>query len=296
MGRWLSRSRSAAAFVADRPALWLPGALAWTVTVGWLALAVGVGRPPTVAELTFFGADLFTSGAWPWNALGIGAMLLLSIVVAFALASIGEVAVLGRAAPRPAARAFVLGLLTATPALVAVLIAAIAAFAVAPAEFNAPENGAGPLIRTLLRIGPFVALAIALAVAGSAIHAAAVRLAIEGRSVAGALRDAPPMLARAGAAAVVQAVALLVLRGLSIAVVAILLRVLWAPIGARLASGGIDVAVLLLLVGFVAIWLCLVLAGGALHAWGSVAWTRVLGAPAHETRRHRGGMETHPRS
>jgi hypothetical protein len=28
----------------------------------------------------------------------------------------------------------------------------------------------------------------------------------------------------------------------------------------------------------VSIWLCLVLAGGALHAWGSVSWTRLLEA------------------
>ena len=296
MERWLSRARTAAAFVADRPELWLPGALVWTVTVGWVALAIGVARSPTIAELTFFGADLFTSGAWPWNALGIGAAALVAVIGAFALAAIGEVAILGRASARAAARAFVIGLLTATPALIALLIAAIAAFLAAPAEFNAPENGAGPLARTLLRIGPFVALAVALAVAGAAIHAAALRAAIEGGSVAGALRGAPPTLGRVGSSALVQAVALVVIRALSIAVAAILLRVLWAPIGERLASDGIDVAVLLLLVGFVAIWLCLVLAGGALHAWGSVAWTRVLGAPAHDAGRHRGGMETHPRS
>lgn len=57
---------------------------------------------------------------------------------------------------------------------------------------------------------------------------------------------------------------------------AILLRVLWAPIEQRLALDGIDAAAALLLVGFVAIWICLVLGGGALHAWGSVTWTRIL--------------------
>ena len=58
----------------------------------------------------------------------------------------------------------------------------------------------------------------------------------------------------------------------------VLLRVLWAPIEARLSGEGFGIAVVLLLVGFVAIWLCLVLAGGALHAWGSVSWTRLLEA------------------
>ena len=50
MHRWLSASAQAASQVADRSSLWLPGALAWMVTVGWLALIVGVATPPTVAE------------------------------------------------------------------------------------------------------------------------------------------------------------------------------------------------------------------------------------------------------
>jgi hypothetical protein len=69
----------------------------------------------------------------------------------------------------------------------------------------------------------------------------------------------------------------LIARVAYLAVAAIGLRVLWAPIGLRLEAGGMDPAVGLLLVGFVAIWLCLVLGGGALHAWGSTSWTRVLG-------------------
>jgi hypothetical protein len=63
---------------------------------------------------------------------------------------------------------------------------------------------------------------------------------------------------------------------------AVFLRVLWAPIEQRLALDGIDVAAAFLLVGFVAIWLCLVLGGGALHAWGSVCWTRLLVTAAEE--------------
>jgi len=62
---------------------------------------------------------------------------------------------------------------------------------------------------------------------------------------------------------------------------ALLLGVLWVPIGARLAGGGeIDIAIGLLLVGFVAVWLCLVLAGGALHAWSAATWSRLLATDA----------------
>jgi hypothetical protein len=85
------------------------------------------------------------------------------------------------------------------------------------------------------------------------------------------------MLRRAGSAGAlhiavtaVVGVAFLVLSG-------ILVHVLWAPIGAGMIAGGtIDATGALLLVGFVAIWLCLVLAGGALHAWGSATWSALL--------------------
>jgi hypothetical protein len=61
----------------------------------------------------------------------------------------------------------------------------------------------------------------------------------------------------------------------------LLLGVLWAPIGAQLAAGGgFDVATGLLLVGFVAIWLCLVMAGGAIHAWSAATWSQLVATDA----------------
>jgi hypothetical protein len=66
-----------------------------------------------------------------------------------------------------------------------------------------------------------------------------------------------------------------------LAFAALLLTVLWRPIAAQLgAVGEIDVATGLLLVGFVAIWLCLVLAGGALQAWSAATWSRLLATDA----------------
>ncbi len=84
-------------------------------------------------------------------------------------------------------------------------------------------------------------------------------------------------------AGMAQAASVLVLRMGYLAVSVLILAMLWAPIGSRLAVDGFDIATSLLLVGFVAIWLCLVLAGGALHAWGSVTWTGILDGGA---RRH----------
>ena len=102
------------------------------------------------------------------------------------------------------------------------------------------------------------------------------------------LRD----LRLSGVAAVAHASVLLFTRLAYLAVGAVLLRVLWAPIGERVEHAGFDPAVALLLVGFVAIWLCLVLGGGALHAWGSVTWTGVLGTRIGGEGRSAEQMET----
>ena len=94
MRRWLSAASAAAREVADRPALWLPGALAWSVGFGWLALVAGVVRLPSVAELTFLGADVATSGLWPWNLVIGFALLAVIVAAAFALAALAEASLL----------------------------------------------------------------------------------------------------------------------------------------------------------------------------------------------------------
>ena len=64
----------------------------------------------------------------------------------------------------------------------------------------------------------------------------------------------------------------------ALALATALLRVLWAPIRVELAAGQlVSPQALLLLVGFVAVWLALVLAFGALHAWVSAWWSLELG-------------------
>ena len=283
----------AADAVAERPALWLPGALTWVVTVGWLALVVGVATPPTVAELTFLGARIVGSGIWPWNLVAFVAAASIVVIVLFVMAAAGEAALLRgrRASPADVVRFTAIGLVCAVPTMLAV-VATVAAFAaVARGEFNAPEPGIGPLARTALRLAPLFAAIVVAAAAGAAVHAAAVRRAVAGGGVMTALREAPPALAGAGRSALLLAATLLLARIAYLAVATILVRVLWAPIAVRLESEGIGLAAMLLLVGFVAIWLCLVLGGGALHAWGSASWTRVIGAPDGRWGRADGQME-----
>ena len=143
---------------------------------------------------------------------------------------------------------------------------------VAPGAFNTPETeGGGPVLSLVVSLAPvFIGLAAAV-VLGAAVAAVA------GRT--GGLRTARPGLARIGAAGWAQVLWGTAIHVAFLLLVGLLLGVLWAPIGAQLAVGGdFDLATGLLLVGFVAIWLCLVLVGGALHAWSAATWSRLLAA------------------
>lgn len=294
MRRWWDAIATAAAEVADRPGRWVAGALAWIVTIGWLPLLVGVARPPGTAELTFLGAGIVTSAAWPWNlVIGTAAAATLA-ALAVTLVAAAEASLVRGSAVEAAAvwRAVVAGLACVVPVAVGVLLLGLALAMIGPAEFNAPDQELGPVARTAMRLAPVAAAVAVVAGASAAIHAAAIRSTLAGASVGGAMRTAPRILARAGNAAVMQAVAILVARIAYLGLAAALLRVLWAPIGERLATAGMDVAVGLLLVGFVAIWLCLVLGGGALHAWGSASWSRVLDGSRSDAGRSPARMET----
>jgi hypothetical protein len=286
MAAWLAAASSSARLVSERPDLWLPGALAWIASVGWLPLVVAVARPPTVAELTFLGARIVTSGAWPWNAMAIavgaaGVVLAAFLVVAAANAAL--IATLdGRAASHAGVgRVLAIDLVAAVPASVLVVALLVATAAIATGIFNAPQDGgAGPVLRIGIRLAPIlVGLAVAVAV-GAAFAAVAARS--EG------LRSGGRRLIRLGPVAVVQVLAATAAGVAYLAFGALLLSVLWAPIGAQLGvRGEFDLATGLLLVGFVAIWLCLVLAGGALHAWSATTWSRLLAAaprPTHPRR------------
>lgn len=290
MRAWWRAAAHAADIVASSPAIWLPGALVWSLTLGWMPLVIVVAAPPSVADLTFFGAGIYTSGAWPWNALvaGVGAVLVATaVVVVTALAE----AILATRAWRPptvpeVVRVAAVGIVSAAPAVVAMIAAGTAFVIVALDEFIAPGT-ADPLVRTLGRVAPFGAALLVAWILGGMVHAVATRAVVrDGDGVATAVMGAPGRLRRAGSPVVVGAITGLLARALYLAVAILLLDVLWSSIAARLAMGGIDAALLPLLVGFVAIWLCTILGGGALHAWTSLTWTWLL--EMSSTHRERG--------
>ncbi len=282
MRRWLRTSAASAGRVADEPELWLAGALAWLTTLGWIPFVVAVVRPPTIPELTYFGSGLWTSGLWPFNVIGLAAAVVALVVLALALASGGNAVLVAsaegrRASMRDAGRLLVTALLGAAPVALCVLVVAIATVAVGPVEFNRPGE-TNPVLRVVMRLAPLLVFGAVVAVAASTLSGLTGRAAMREESVARGLTATPALVNRAGRAVLWHIGASAILGLLYLVLCGLLLSVLWAPIGARLDIGApLDLANGLLLVGFVAIWLCLVLAGGAIHAWASVTATTLLG-------------------
>ncbi|MCA1588076.1 MAG: hypothetical protein LC744_05375 [Chloroflexi bacterium] len=283
MHRWLTEAAAAARVVSDRPQLWVAGGLAWAATVGPLALLVAVVPAPNVSDLTFLGARVFVAAAWPWNAVALAILAALAVLLALALVSVADAFLLrGGESVAPwsgVARAFAVSVVAALPVLVVAGSTGLVLAGVAPGEFTAPDTSdGGPVVRTLLIVGPLLGLLFAAVVTAGAWATAARVLALRRRAALGrALAGAIPLLAAATPASAIQALVAPAARLAYLVLATLLLGVLWAPIGEELASGaGFGAAQGALLVGFVAIWLCLVLGGGALHAWGSVSWTRIL--------------------
>jgi hypothetical protein len=281
--------------VSDRPQLWVAGGLSWAATAAPLALFLAVVPLPGTSDLVFIGSRAFTSSLWPWNVVALAALAVAVTVLALALVVLGDAGLRVDAgamrAPR-ILRAVAVTVATAVPTLAVAAVAALAVAGVARDEFVAPEDALGPVIATVARVAPLIVLLAAVAVTSGAVGAAA-RVAVldRGAGAGAALGSAPGMLARAGAAAAIHVLVTAVARLAYLALATLLLAVLWAPIGAELASGAeFDAPLGVLLVGFVAIWLCLVLGGGALHAWGSMTWTRLL--PAARRRAAAGRADT----
>jgi hypothetical protein len=281
--RWARAAATSWRVVADRPALWLPGALAWLCTVGWVPFVVAVVEPPTVAELTYLGSGFWTSGLWPLNALLVAAGLVAAAVLLLAAASAGNAMLVAEAegrtpVARDVGRFLALSLLGAMPVAICMLAIGIGTVAVGPAEFNRPEAEPGPVVRLAVRLAPLLVLAVVVAIGSSTLAGLAGRAAMRADDMSSGLAMVPRLASRAGRVGLIHLAATIGFGLVTLVLVGLLLTVLWAPIRATLGAGGaLDLAGGLLLVGFVAIWLCLVLAGGAVHAWASVTTTYLLG-------------------
>jgi hypothetical protein len=310
MRHWLGGAAAAARLVSNRAELWIPGALASLGFLGWVPLALAIVPLPDASDLEFFGEGLYSSGAWPWNVLLLSSATLFGVLTMVLVVALGESALQRglrplldelpesgeRHAPEEtltgeAAVTFVVLLVAMLPAAAAVLALAVGVAAVAPGEYQSPDIGGPVLLRIARDVAPLIALVVLATIVGQAFGSGAQRRAVGphpeplARSFAHAARDLwrrPVPLLGTALVCMATLVALTVLATL-------LLRVLWAPIGEALRVGDLgNPPTALLLVGFVAIWLCLVLAAGALHAWASAWWSlehpRRLARPEPPTR------------
>ena len=284
MTGWLRRGAAALAVASDRGELWPAGTLASLVYLGWLPL-LAVVAPPDAGDLAFFGVSLIASGAYPANVVALAVAAVAGLLLLYLLAVTAEAALLQAMAPgREPARPRLTGALAV--ARVASLPAAAAAGALALAiagqaagAFTSPDVDTPILLRLVLAVLPFVIILLLAVLLGLVVGAIALRRLLGGEAAGfgAALGGAFRQLRRAPAGPAGVAVVGWLKDLLLLAVAYALLRVLWAPIGGLLGPGlpGSPEA-LLLLVGFVAIWLALLLAGGALHVALSAWWLAEL--------------------
>ncbi|MDP9250875.1 MAG: hypothetical protein M3O78_05855 [Chloroflexota bacterium] len=284
---WLGRAAQAGRLAADRAELWIPGAIGSLAYIAWLPLVLVVASVPRVSDITFLGADLYSSPLYPLNVLLLALLLALLVVIACALAALSEAFLLRALGDAQPARSLgndagvILSILLVAglPAAVALGAASLQLAATAPAVFTSPDIGGPLVVRVIVELAPFLlALAVALLV-GQAWGAASIRralgqpaLTVRSALLAG-LRDLVARPARRIGLSVVATLTDLIGAGLAF----VLLRVLWNPIQRDLAGKQpFSLGSLPLLVGFVAIWLALVLAAGLLHAWVSAWWSLEL--------------------
>ncbi|MEO8510723.1 MAG: hypothetical protein ABI534_05725 [Chloroflexota bacterium] len=289
---WLRHAARAGQIVSDRADLWLAGALAWLAYGGVLIFLAAVVPFPSLADLAFFSADIAVSGSI-LPAVLLGAGLLAAFIVLCVLHAVGASVVIGELDGRrgwfgAATELLAVHLVASVPVAAAGLFLSWRLAIVAPAEYQSPDIG-GPLaLRIAAGVLPelllvlLVLLVVQVMTAGASWRVAGwgrIALAI---ALRGGLTDARRHPLRLGGIAVATFAVHLAYGAIAF----LLLRLLYAPIGAALAEGQVrDVGMIALLVGFVAIWLCLVLGGGALHAWASAWWAGELEAGTH---RHEG--------
>ena len=289
MAGWLVAARDAGRAVAGRADLWPAGSVAVLAYLGWLPLLAVVAPTLRGSQLILFGAGLVSASLFPLNLFMIAAAAAALLIVACGLASLGEAAVLARleddaGGPSAAEGRIETGsifavVLVAMLPVVAAAAALLAGLAVtAPDILTSPDDGATLSTRIMGALGPYVAILACLLLLSQAVGAASMRRAGSGRRrLPAALRLGLMDVLRRPARRLGIAFVTTLLDLIALVVAFALLSILWQPIHARLADGHLLSPVTLIgLLGFVLVWLGLVLAAGAAHAWTSAWWSLEL--------------------
>jgi hypothetical protein len=276
MGGWLSGGLAAARLAADRADLLLPVALVSFAAAGWIVLLLTVSNLPDAAAAVGLGLQVMGSPWWPWNVVVLGVALVSGLATLLLVIAFGEVALLmglsdratGRQPPT-VPRAMAILVMAATPVLAAVLAFSWLAAPSVVDAVSAPDM-ANPIgLRVLGATWPYVLGLAAVVVVAQAFGAAALRQPGHGPLFVG--RRVPRLVAQAAVTTTAFVIGQLLIAGF--------LAILWTPLQARLAAGGLaQPTTVILLLGFVWIWLVLVLMAGVVQAWTSAWWNEELGA------------------
>jgi hypothetical protein len=272
---WLGEGLAAARTAADRTDLWIPGAIVSFTFPGWIVFLTVVSSLPDEGDVQFLAVQFAASSWWPWNLVALVAAVLSGLGTMLLAISFGEVAlqiglssahggVVPVSVPRAMAALGLAGGLVLTAA-------AVLAGVVAPAFVEAwaqPDPHRPYLLRVAIAAFPaLLALAVA-AVVAQAVGAVALRRP---------WRTALVTLRRRGRRLVTQAGVTMALWVAAQSVTMIVLAALWGPLSGRLAAGGLaEPATPILLLGFVWIWLVLVILAGVVQAWIAAWWNREL--------------------
>jgi hypothetical protein len=283
---WLARAGEALRIGADRADLWPAGALAWLAYLGWLPLILVVA-PPDGDALEAFGVSLYLSQSFPLNvAMLVAAMVVgfsaLCLLVAAAEVGLQELADGARhsSRSRTTLSAFAIVLLASLPVLAVMLMVAYGVIAVAPAEYLSSDIGTPVLLRIAARVVPQLVAAAIVLVVVQALAAVALRqvVMVPARTATGAIGVALREVRRRPLATIGLSLAATLADAVVVVVEVAALRVLWRPIAIGLGDGLLTrPGTIPLLLGFVAIWLGLLLASGALHVAVSAWWALQLG-------------------
>jgi hypothetical protein len=282
MRGWLARGLAALRIGADRSDLWPAGALAWLVFGGWVPLALVVA-PPDAEGIEAFAISMYLSQAFPLNVIALGVAVVAVFAALCALSAAAEVAILQLATPRgrrpSSARAtldaFAIVLLGSVPVVAALGLVLVAAINVAPAEYLSSELSTPILLRIALRLVPQLLVVLLVLIAMQALAGVALRTSYANptRPATVAFADAFRAIRARPLVPLGVATVGLLMDALLVALNVAILGVLWPPIGTGLGDGlPSHPETILLLLGFVAIWLGLLLAAGALHTAVSAWW------------------------
>jgi hypothetical protein len=284
---WLWRGWAALRIAGERSDLWPAGALGWLVFVGWLPLLLVVA-PPDAEGIEAFGVSMYLSQSFPLNVALLAAAAVAGFAALCLLAAAAEVAIEQSADPAashpPAGRvtlsAFAIVLVAAVPVVAAAGLAMGGVLAVAPAEYLSADLATPVLLRIVARLLPQLGVLLVVLLLMQTLGGTALRMAFTrpGRPATATLAAAFRAIVARPLRPLGVAIAGLLVDAATVAISVPVLGVLWSPISTGLGDGlRSRPETILLLLGFVAVWLGLLLAAGALHVAISAWWAMEVG-------------------